>query len=573
MPAANLVPLPNSERAPVAGARRVGDADPAEKLLVSVVVRPRAADAAPPAVPPSENGGNDPVRRRRERRAQLAATTGADPADLRAIADFAAAHHLHVENSDAARRTVTLSGTVRAVGDAFGVDLGRYQAGDLTYRGREGHVHVPAELADRVVAVLGLDDRPQAHSRFKRGDALPEDQLPEPDRDAFALLGRAEARAHRASRAAKPVPLWATQVAQLYNFPTAVNGTHETIGIIELGGGFRPDELTKYFAKAGVPEPTVVAVAVDTGKNTPGGDADGEVLLDIEVAGTVAPGADIVVYFADPSDRGFLDAITTAVHDQTYAPSVISISWGAPESGWTAQGMQAFDQAFADASALGVTVLAAAGDHGAGDGAKDGMVHADFPASSPHVVGCGGTTLVGADGTIVSEVVWNDEDGWAGGGGISDAFPVPPYQTGMRLPTSLNPGGRVGRGVPDVAGNADITSGFIVLADGQWGPVGGTSAVAPLYAGLVALLNQALGAPVGELLPQLYAVPADERTDVFRNITSGDNATPETADFGPAAPGYKAGRGRWDACTGLGSLNGTGLLTALQNAGKTAAPA
>ncbi len=569
MSAANLVPLPNSKRAPVAGARRVGDADPAEELLVSVVVRPRTGDAAP-TDPPSENGANDPVRQRRERRARLAAATGADPADLSAVADFAAAHHLRVESSDAARRTVTLGGTVAAVGDAFGVNLGRYQAGSLTYRGREGHVHVPAELADVVVAVLGLDDRPQAHARVKRGDVLSEADLPAPDHDAFALLGRAEDRSRRASRVAKPVPLWTTQVAALYGFPTDVDGTHETIGIIELGGGFRQAELTKYFAKAGVPAPTVVAVGVDKGKNSPGGDADGEVLLDIEVAGTVAHGADIVVYFADPSDRGFLDAITTAVHDQTHAPSVISISWGAPEAGWTAQGRKVFDQAFADAAALGVTVLAAAGDHGAGDAAKDGKVHADFPASSPHVVGCGGTTLVGTDGQVVSEIVWNDEDGWAGGGGISDAFPVPSYQDGMSMPASLNDDGRVGRGVPDVAGNADITSGYIVLVDGQWGPVGGTSAVAPLYAGLVALLNQAMAAPVGELLPQLYAVPAAHRSSVFRNITSGNNATPETADFGPATPGYKATRGRWDACTGLGSLHGAGLLDALRSAGLAA---
>ncbi len=573
MPDVHLVPLPNSSRAPVAGARRVGDADPAEELLVSVVLRPRTADAAAAATPPSENGANDPVRRRRERRAQLATSTGADPADLRAVADFAAAHHLRVETSDAARRTVTLGGTVAALGAAFGVNLGRYQAGNLTYRGREGHVHVPPELADVVVAVLGLDDRPQAHSRAKRGKVLSEDDLPAPDHDAFALLGRAEDRSRRTSRAAKPVPLWATQVAQLYGFPTDVDGTHETIGIIELGGGFRQAELTKYFAKAGVAAPTVVAVGVDKGKNSPGGDADGEVLLDIEVAGTVAPGADIVVYFADPSDRGFLDAITTAVHDQTHAPSVISISWGAPEAGWTAQGMKVFDQAFADAATLGVTVLAASGDHGAGDAARDGKVHADFPASSPHVVGCGGTTLVGTDGQVVSEVVWNDEDGWAGGGGISDAFPVPSYQHGMTMPASLNGDGRVGRGVPDVAGNADITSGYLVLADGQWGPVGGTSAVAPLYAGLVALLNEAMGSPVGELLPQLYAVPAAHRSTVFRNVTSGNNSTPESADFGPATPGYKATRGRWDACTGLGSLHGAGLLDALRSAGLAAVKA
>src|SRR5262249_44687123 len=154
-----------------------------------------------------------------------------------------------------------------------------------------------------------------------------------------------------------------------------------------------------------------------------------------------------------------------------------------------------FDQVLEDAAALGITVFAAAGDHGAGDAAGDGGVHADFPASSPHMVACGGTTLVGADGETVSEVVWNDGDGWATGGGISDAFPVPVWQTAV-MPETLQ-SGKPGRGVPDVAGNADITSGFIVLVDGRYAPTGGTSAVAPLYAGLTALLNQALGQPVG----------------------------------------------------------------------------
>jgi kumamolisin len=311
----------------------------------------------------------------------------------------------------------------------------------------------------------------------------------------------------------------------------------------------------------------VTAVSVDGGSNDPGvdTDADSEVMLDVEVAGSVAPGAHIVVYFTDgTSDRGFLDAITTAVHDQTHTPSVISISWGAPESGWTAQNLTAFDQAFADAAQLGVTVLAAAGDHGAGDNTcdrQDREVHADFPASSPHVVGCGGTTLVGAAGTVVEETVWNDRNGWAGGGGVSDVFDVPAYQEKVGVPPSLNADQRVGRGVPDVAGKADITSGYMVLADGRWGPVGGTSAVAPLYAGLVALLGEALGHPVGELNPQLYPSAAGT---VFRDITAGNNTTPTTAEFGLGRTGYDSTTG-WDACTGLGSLHGTELLGHLRS--------
>jgi kumamolisin len=562
MPAADLVRVPDSDRSPVAGATRVGDAAADEQVLVSVIVRRRAEPGPAPRAVPSDPA--DPAERRRARRAAYAAAAGADPGDLAAVAAFAAAHNLRVVTSDAARRTVTLSGTVTDISGAFGVELGRYQVGDLTYRGREGHVHVPPELADIVVAVLGLDDRPQARMHLRRGEPIHADDLPPAGRDLPASLTALPA-ATAARHSTKPVPLWTTQVAALYSFPTGVTGAGETIGIIELGGGYHDSDLQAYFAKAGVPAPSVVAVGVGTGANSPGQDADGEVLLDIEVAGTVAPGANVVVYFADPSDQGFLNAITTAVHDQTHAPSVISISWGAPESGWTGQSLQAFDAAFADAAALGVTVLAAAGDHGAGDAAGDGKVHADFPASSPHVLGCGGTTLIGSAGKTVSEVVWNDGDGWAGGGGISDSFPVPAFQAHLTLPASLLGTGRVGRGVPDVAGNADITSGYLILVNGQWGPVGGTSAVAPLYAGLSALLNQGLGRPVGQLATALYAVPAGTAPTVFRDITSGTNATPKTSDFGPKTAGYHAGHG-WDACTGLGSLDGAGLLAYLKTA-------
>jgi kumamolisin len=215
-----------------------------------------------------------------------------------------------------------------------------------------------------------------------------------------------------------------------------------------------------------------------------------------------------------------------------------------------------------DAAALGISVLAAAGDHGAGDAFGDGKVHADYPASSPDMIGCGGTTLFLANGQP-QEVAWNDGNGWATGGGISDVYSQPPWQ-GMPLPANLNGTGQPGRGVPDIAGNADIASGYITLADGQWGPTGGTSAVAPLYAGLVALLNQALGHPVGNLLQALYTMPAADQALVFRDITTGDNSVPQS-QFGPATGGYEATAG-WDACTGLGSINGTALLQQLRSA-------
>ena len=298
-------------------------------------------------------------------------------------------------------------------------------------------------------------------------------------------------------------------------------------------------------------------IGVDGGSNEPSGDpgsADGEVGLDIEVIGAIAPDARIAVYFAPNTDQGFIDAVTTAVHDTQNAPSVISISWGGPESSWTAQARQALDQAFADAVSLGVTVCVASGDNGAGDGVGDGKAHVDFPASSPHALGCGGTRLQADGTTITAESVWNSgSQGGASGGGVSDTFAPPDWQLSAGLPPSANAGDRVGRGVPDVAGNADPATGYQIEVDGRQLTIGGTSAVAPLWAGLITLLNQGLGKPIGFLNPLLYSLGRD--TAALRDITTGNNTV-------AGSPGYDAGPG-WDCCTGLGSPNGTSLLGTL----------
>ncbi|MGS0757575.1 S53 family peptidase, partial [Roseateles sp. GG27B] len=205
----------------------------------------------------------------------------------------------------------------------------------------------------------------------------------------------------------------------------------------------------------------------------------------------------IAVYFAPNTNQGFLDAITTAVHDSVNKPSVISISWGSAEANWSAQGMTQFDQAFQAAAAMGVTVCCAAGDSGSSDSVADGKAHVDFPASSPFALGCGGTRLTASGQTISSEVVWNaNPTSSATGGGVSAFFGLPSYQANAHVPTINGAGGR---GVPDVAGDADPASGYQVRVDGQNLVFGGTSAVAPLWAGLIALMNQKLGHPVGFL--------------------------------------------------------------------------
>jgi kumamolisin len=274
---------------------------------------------------------------------------------------------------------------------------------------------------------------------------------------------------------------------------------------------------------------------VDGANNAPGGDADGEVMLDIEVTGAVAQGVTIAVYFGPNTTNGFYDAIAAAVHDTVRRPSAISISWGQAESGWTASALDAYNALFADAAAAGIPVYAAAGDNGALDGASDGGLHVDFPASSPSVIGCGGTRL-----SAEAEIVWNKLASGEGatGGGFSGHFDIPAYQQGVA-------GVRGGRGVPDVAGNADPETGYVVRVDGEDTVIGGTSAVAPLWAGLTALISQRNGGPISDVHAALYANPA-----AFRDVTSGDN------------DGYSAGPG-WDACTGLGSPDGTKLTSVL----------
>jgi kumamolisin len=516
------VTLKGSERNAKPGARIIGLADPAERLEVTVLVRRRARQALQTRVDNLAAGDRSAGILSRE---EFAKEHAADLADLTAVHRFAATYGLAVVQEHAARRTVVLSGTVQQFCNAFSVQLHQFEDAQGTYRGRTGAIQLPAELDGIIEAVLGLDNRAQAqpHLRMKPSG-----------NDADKRPGAAAA-----------VSYTPTQVAAFYGFPSGT-GEGQCVGIIELGGGFRPADLKTYFTKLGVGSPKVTAVSVDHGKNAPTGNAngpDGEVMLDIEVVGSIAPAATVVVYFSPNTDAGFLDAVTTAVHDTTYKPSVISISWGGAESTWTAQAMTAMDDAFQAAATMGVTVCVASGDGGSSDGVSSGGDHVDFPASSPHVLACGGTTLRATQTKITSEVVWNDgTKGGASGGGISSFFPTPVWQANK---TATHSNGKAValtmRGVPDVAGDADPETGYAVRIDGTNTVIGGTSAVAPLWAALIARINQSSATPVGYLNPVLY-----NRPQTLRDITQGNNGD------------FEATKG-WDACTGLGTPNGPAL--------------
>jgi Pro-kumamolisin, activation domain len=544
--------LEGSERRPIPGARRVGPANPNEHFSVSIYVRPRPDG---PPLPDMEHWMT-PRRGSREflSQAEFARQYGAEQADLDKVSAFARTNGLVIDEINAARRVVIVSGSVGQMNKAFGVDLGRYKSREETYRGREGHIHLPIDLADIVEGVFGLDNRRVAHPHA--------------------------------------ITTTPPQVAALYNFPPG-NGTGQTIGIIALGGGFAPADINAYFAGLGLAAPTVNVIPVDKAGNTPAGsatnvwtknttkatvsDPDIEATLDIDVAGTTAPGAVIAVYFAPNTQQGEVDAFTTALTDTSNNPSVLSISWSGDENTvWTPSGRSKLSATFQAAAALGVTILTITGDFGSSAGVFDGKAHVVYPASDPWVTACGGTTIQNL--SPYTEGTWNDASG-ATGGGISSVFGLPPYQVGAGVPPSINDGKTSGRGIPDLAGNASGSSGYDLVLYGSRtstlsttsgtinfvGPVGGTSAVAPFYAGLVATLNGLFGRRVGALAPTLYLIGKTPWLNVFRDIADGgNNSVSFTTPAGTPGTslGYSAGVG-WDACTGWGVADGKNLRAAL----------
>jgi kumamolisin len=519
------VELKGSARAAMPDAWDAGPTDPNEQIQVTVFLRRGSKPTEFPSA--AQMGASLPSERKYLSREQFAQVHGASAADVGKIRTFAAQYNLQVTSEDRASRIVKLSGSVQSFNDAFGANLRRYEHSSGSYRCRTGTLTIPADLEFIIEGVFGLDNRPQAKTHFRVRNKQPS-VSPQATTLSYSPL----------------------QVAKAYAFPTGATGAGQCIGIIELGGGYRTTDLDSFFGNLGISTPKVTAVSVDGGANASTGDSsgpDGEVELDIEVAGAIAPAAEIAAYFAPNTDQGFIDAITTAVHDANLKPSIISISWGGPEDSWTEQSRNALSSACQDAATMGITVLAASGDNGSSDGSASGAPTVDFPAASPYVVACGGTKLTISGTTIGSEQTWNElaSNEGATGGGVSQVFALPDYQRTAKVPKA--PTGFVGRGVPDVAGNADPETGYNVVVDGQQAVIGGTSAVAPLWAGLLALINQSLGTNVGYINPLLYSATVES---IFHDITSGTNGD------------YSAGPG-WDACTGLGSPNGAKLLAAL----------
>jgi kumamolisin len=554
--------IPGSRRPSIPEAKLLGRSNPAQRITLSIYAR---QNSHPPdaTVRSLDALRTDlPGKRRYLTSEQFNSVYGADPADLEKIAIWAKANRLDVLESSVPARRVRVEGAIHDIERAFSLELNEYQhPKDGQYRGREGEVHVPSELFGIVDGVFGLDTRRVGRPRRRRS----------------ALRSVALNSLQSTSSSPFPGSFFPPQVAQLYNYPANLDGSKQNIAIFAFNGAPSPDPrggyslaaLTTYFEQVlGGKTPTITDVVVQGPGNDPGpdteasdqqGDSSGEVMLDMCVIGSVAPVANIFMYFTEFTSQGWLDALHQAITDDN-AISVISISYGNPEDdpqgAWTKMSVRVVNQAFQSAMAKGITICCASGDDGSSDGVSQGA-HVDFPASSPFVLGVGGTTLVAASGappTIAEETVWNEvlQDAGAGGGGISAVFTKPSYQSGANIPPSANPPHRIGRGVPDVAAVADPVTGVVIMhIDGkQLEPIGGTSAAAPMWAALVARLNQGLGANCGFLNPVLYSKCAN---GVLRDITAGNNGA------------YSAGPG-WDACTGLGSPDGQRLLHALAGA-------
>ena len=530
------VSLPGSTRSLLPDSRPAGPVNRAETATVTVRVRSAGNPAS------LEKAVLEQARRPLKDRTYLTHDElhhqhGASAEDLDRVERIAQQHNLVVVDRSAGKRSIVLRGTIADLLAVFPTDLAIYHHPSGTYRGRRGEIQMPKPLEGVVTGVFGFDTRPK-HRAPRRTIA------------------------HSSGGPGGQNGVAATEFAKRYRFPekagsTALDGSGQTIGIIELGGGFRRSDLAVFFREIGVATPNVTAVSVDHVRNAPSNadSSDGEVMLDIEVAGAVAPKAKFAVYFAaNNGDQGFIDAFSAAVHDTERKPDVLSVSWGGPENASDRQAIDAFHELFVEAGALGITLCVASGDHGTADldaSNWDKKIHVDHPACDDMVLACGGTQI---EANV--DVVWNDGTpfdasvpgggGWASGGGISTTFAVPSYQTGAHLPPSIDTG-KPGRGVPDIAMSA---TNYFTRIDSSEGASGGTSAVAPLMAALVVRLNQAKGKNVGFLNPFLYA---NVSKGVVTDVTKGTNAIKNTVK------GYEAGKG-WDACTGLGTPNGQAIL-------------
>jgi kumamolisin len=550
------VDLAGNGRSLQPGVVRLGPAEPTQIVKVTVVVRGlRELPEPDPLVAPLTI-------------AQIERDYGADPQDIEKVSSVlsAARFGLKVTGASAGARTIELEGTVAQINKAFEVQLGQYQsARQGKYRGREGEIRIPRELDGIVEAVLGLDERQVARRRAAR---------------------------LRTSPAAGGTSVGNQGPADLetrYAFPSGT-AAGQKVGLFEFGGGYWASDLQLYCAqvsKRPQPQVTVVPVGLDSlslqqieaiqdvQQRDNEIDMAGEVNMDVQVVAGLCPAAEILVYFAPFTQKGWVNILQQAVH-AAGGPGVISVSWGNPEDqgGFTAAALKAINDKLKTAAAAGVTICVSSGDDGAGDAVNDGKAHCDFPASSQYVLAVGGTMFPGGapeSGWWETPGFRSGSGGGSTGGGRSTVIPTPSWQDVAVV--SQRTGKAAGRCIPDVCALSANPLYSLILA-GKSEPNGGTSASAPLWASLLARVaaNLPAGRKVGFLTPLLYQPGPNGQplgASVTTDITSGHNddlAFEDTSVSPPvsylAVTGYQAGKG-YDAVTGWGVPNGTALLAAL----------
>jgi kumamolisin len=566
----------------------VGPVDPQDQIEITIKLR-RITEKGLPTLKEFLAG----KRAAGVTRQVLAERYGASREDAYTVQRWAVQQGLSVSRLDLGRRQMHLVGSLAAMSKAFGVTIAMYKHArtGVEFRSPKSDLSIPKKLASIITGVFGLNNMPVVvrnglRISHKLTNADPKDQF--------------------------PGSFYPNEVAKLYNFPPTT-GSGQRVAVLEFGGGFDQTVLANYFKQnIGLRTPPTVNAIFVLGTSMQLSDpTTGEVYLDIEVIGAMAPEATIDVYFAPWTGQGYLNAIDQAIHNDDYA--AISISYGLDEDqrgsaqlpGWQSLKTNV-DEGFRDAAALGIPVFVSTGDQGSSSmrgNLSDGTevtvfsktAHAGYPSTSPYATAVGGTMLYAKNGSISEEIVWNELGpleqsqfyfGGATGGGVSDRYKtVPSYQTGAGInPQSANTPSSTGRAVPDVAGNAGSTTGYLVSQPPSSklpiAPVGGTSAAAPMWAALMACVREALDTKYKGKIPVFFLndfIYACGKTPAFRDIVGGRDFTVDAQGYlspGAFIPvgnnrstgvnGYSASQG-YDLCTGWGSPNGKQLLTQLES--------
>jgi kumamolisin len=524
-------------------ASRNGPLDPDRRINFTIVLA-----AKTPLPPLHAKHSTHPARLTH---AELRQTYGTVAGSVELVESFARKFKLEIIEMSPHRRNIRLRGRAEDVARAFKTKFDEFELDGHKFFAPVLPLNVPKEWDGAIEAVLGLHTSRQSWPR------------------------------RRSTVHGMGTPVSLHDLARAYVYPPGLDGSGETIGLIEFGGGFYPEDIEQFCARMGVAAPRITVVEIAGGANQPASrraiheflnvingkltlaanteQSDpfvaahytAEVTMDIEILAALAPGAHIVVYFASADEQGLYHALNRAVHDEQHKPGILSMSWSVAEPTLLQSELQAIEGVLHEAAHLGITLCGSSGDDGALNGSADKKPSVNYPASSPYCLACGGTSgKVDAKG-ISEEVVWNATylgSRGASGGGVSELFHLPAWQEGASVP--VGPKGNSGRGVPDVAGIADPRCGCEMLMAGQTFASSGTSAVAPMWAALIARFNQALGQRCGHLHPHIYRL-GKERRDALRPVLKGNNGL------------YHAGEG-WNACTGYGTPRGNELLAHLK---------